>query len=188
MNKTIVDLQPTLEDEVILLRPLGQDDFENLYKVASDPLIWAQHPAKDRCERSVFELFFKDAIESGGAFAVIDKKTGEIIGSTRFHYVKESENAIEIGWTFLARKYWGGLYNGSMKRLMMDWAFQFVDHVLFYIDENNIRSQKAVEKIGGERITSLHGVVLEIRPNAAVIYKISKASWKNKSLNDSKLT
>ena len=177
MNKTIFDLQPKLENELLLLRPLSDEDFEDLYKVASDPLIWEQHPAKDRCERNVFELFFKDAIASAGAFAVIDKKIGHIIGSTRFHAVKETKNAIEIGWTFLARKYWGGFYNSSMKRLMMEWAFQFVDNILFYIDEKNVRSQRAIEKIGGERIIALEGAVLEGRPGASVIYQITKKKW-----------
>lgn len=174
MNKMIIDLQPTLEDDLIVLRPLTEGDFENLYSVASDPLIWEQHPDKDRCERNVFEQFFKDAMASAGAFAVVDKRTGQIIGSTRFHAVKESGNAIEIGWTFLSREFWGGSYNRSMKQLMMEWAFRFVDHVLFYIDANNIRSQKAVEKLGGERITSLEGTALELRPNASVIYAITK--------------
>jgi N-acetyltransferase len=172
------DLQPTLEDRIIILRPLKEDDLEDLYKVASDPLVWEQHPAKDRYRRDVFELFFKDALASGGAFAVIDKKTGLLIGSTRFHNVKEIENAIELGWTFLAREYWGGYYNQAMKTLLMDYAFQFVDNILFYIGEENLRSQKAIEKIGGKRITELSGVTLEGRPNAQVIYCIDKQSWK----------
>src|SRR6266540_2251724 len=158
MNKTRFDLQRKLEDDLLTLKRLREDDFENMYQVASDPLIWEQHPEKDRCQRNVFELFFKDALTSGGAFAVIDKKTGKIIGSTRFNSIKETENAIEIGWTFLARQYWGGHYNRSMKYLMIEYAFHFVDTILFYIDENNIRSQKAVEKMGGERITALDGI------------------------------
>src|SRR5438046_8653203 len=97
MNKTIFDLQPILENELLLLRPLNDEDFEDLYKVASDPLIWEQHPAKDRCERNVFELFFKDAIASAGAFAVIDKKIGHIMGSTRFHALKKPKKGIEMG-------------------------------------------------------------------------------------------
>ena len=177
MYKTTFDLQPTLQDDLLLLKPLTQGDLEGLYEVASDPLVWEQHPAKNRCERDVFELLFDDAMASGGAFAVIDKGTDKIIGSTRFHRVKESENAIEIGWTFLARKYWGGRYNRSMKQLMIDWALQFVDNILFYIDENNIRSQKAVEKIGGERIFLIDGTPLDVRPNASVIYTISKKKW-----------
>ena len=177
MEKMIFDLQPTLENHLLFLRPLTTTDFEGLYEVASDPLVWEQHPAKNRCEREVFELFFADAMASGGAFAVIDKETDKIIGSTRFHRIKESGNAIEIGWTFLARKYWGGRYNRSMKQLMIDWAFQFVENVLFYIDADNIRSQKAVEKIGGERIFAIEGTPLEVRQNASVIYGMTRNKW-----------
>jgi RimJ/RimL family protein N-acetyltransferase len=178
--KASFDLQPTLADDILILRPLKEGDLEDLYNVASDPFIWEQHPSKDRCKRDVFELFFKDAVTSGGAFAVMNKNTGQMIGSTRFNRIKEADNAIEIGWTFLAREYWGGIYNQAMKRLMINYAFQFVDNVLFYIDEKNLRSQKAVEKIGGNRITELGGVTLEKRPNAATIYHITKKAWNEK--------
>jgi len=178
--KAAFDLQPTLEDDVIILRPLKEEHLDGLYKVASDPLIWEQHPSNDRYLRDVFKLFFEEGLASRGAFAVIDKRSGQLIGSTRFHPVKEAEDAIEIGWTFLARDYWGGRYNKAMKRLMMDYAFQFVDNVLFYIAEENLRSQKAVEKISGKRITELNGVTLERRPNASAIYHITKKAWKEK--------
>ena len=185
MDKAVFNLQPQLENHLLVLKPLREKDFEDLYIVASDPLIWDQHPSKDRCRKDVFELFFREAMESGGAFAIIDKKTrlpdgqaNQIIGSTRFHFVKETQNAIEIGWTFLAREYWGGYYNHSMKYLMMNYAFNFVENILFYIHEENIRSQKAVEKIGAWRITSLEDKVLEIRSNASMIYNIDKKSWK----------
>jgi RimJ/RimL family protein N-acetyltransferase len=174
------DLQPVLEDDVVIARPLKEEDLDDLYSVASDPLIWEQHPSKDSYRRDVFELFFKDGMASGGAFALIDKITGQIIGSTRFHSVKEAANAIEIGWTFLAREYWGGRYNQAIKRLMMDYAFQFVDNILFYIGDKNLRSQRAVEKIGGERISTLDGVILERRSDASVIYSITKKSWRKK--------
>lgn len=177
MEPLAFNLQPSLENDLLLLRPLREEDFDDLYKVASDPLIWEQHPANDRYKKEVFDALFKDAILSAGAFAVLDKKTAQIIGSTRFHRVKETQNAIEIGWTFLAREYWGGLYNKSMKCLMIEYAFNFVDNILFYIGKNNIRSQKAVEKIGGERITSIEGTVLEVKEISAVMYNITKTAW-----------
>ncbi len=183
MTKFHFDLQPILENHLLILRPLKEEDFENLYQVASDPFIWEQHPDNNRYQKKVFELFFRDAINSSGAFAVIDKKTEQIIGSTRFHPVKETQNAIEIGWTFLARQYWGGYYNKSMKKLMIEYAFNFVENVLFYIGENNIRSQKAVEKIGGERIIALEGQALEIRQDSQVIYNINKKNWQLKGKN-----
>lgn len=167
--------QPTLENDLLILKPLTAEDFDDLFNVASDPLIWEQHPAKERSTKAGFEPFFKEAMESKGAFIVIDKKTGTAIGSTRYYPVLESANAIEIGWTFLARQYWGGNYNKSMKKLMMDYAFQLVADVLFYIHDTNYRSQKAVENIGGQRITHLNNTLLSTRSAATVIYRIHKS-------------
>ena len=168
------NLQPTLENDLLIIRPMQADDFDGLYKVASDPLVWAQHPAKDRYQLPVFTALFKDGLASGGAFVVIDKATGGIIGSTRFNPVKESANAIEIGWSYLACAYWGGVVNKSQKYLLMDYAFQYVDNVLFYINKDNVRSRKAVEKLGGTRITHLDGRLLDARSDVGVIYRIGK--------------
>ena len=142
------DFQPHLKGELTELRPLAPDDWADLFAVASDPLIWEQHPESDRHEEEVFRAFFKGALESGGAFVVIDRKTQRIVGSTRFHGYEPEKSEIEIGWTFLARKYWGGRYNREMKQLMLAHAFQFVENVVFYVGENNVRSRKATEKIG----------------------------------------
>ncbi len=142
------DLQPHLKGDLIELRPLMPEDWDDLFAVASDTLIWAQHPENDRYKKDVFKVFFRDALESGGAFVVIDTKSKRIIGSTRFHGYDPEKSEIEIGWTFLARRYWGGRYNREMKQLMLAHAFQYVENVVFFIGENNIRSQKATEKIG----------------------------------------
>jgi RimJ/RimL family protein N-acetyltransferase len=147
-----MNLQPVLENDLVRLEPLQETDFEELYAVASDPLIWEQHPNKDRWRREVFENFFKGAIESGGAFKIIDKFSGHIIGSTRFYKTGENNSEIAIGYTFFGRKYWGGKYNPAVKKLMMDHAFQFVDHVLFHIGAVNIRSQRAIERLGARKI------------------------------------
>ncbi len=148
------DLQPILNGELLELRPLRPEDFNDLYAVASDPLIWEQHPAKDRCKKEVFEIFFREALESGGTLLAIDSKDGAVIGSSRFHGYNEEKNEIEIGWTFLARSYWGGVYNREMKRLMLRHAFKFVNSVIFLVGPQNLRSQRAVEKIGGVRVGS----------------------------------
>jgi N-acetyltransferase len=144
----LFDLQPHLKGELIELRPLRPDDWDELFAVASDPLIWEQHPESDRYKEEVFKIFFEDALRSGGAFVVVDTKTQQIIGSTRFHGYDPEKSEIEIGWTFLARKYWGGRCNREMKQLMLAHAFEFVENVVFFVGENNIRSQKATEKIG----------------------------------------
>jgi RimJ/RimL family protein N-acetyltransferase len=145
------ELQPTLTGELLELRPLREDDFEALFAVAADPLIWEQHPNSDRYQEEVFTAFFREAMESGGAFVAIDRKDGRVIGSSRYFGYDEAKSEIEIGWTFLARSHWGGVYNGELKRLMLAHAFRFVTSVIFLVGPSNFRSQRAMEKIGGIR-------------------------------------
>ena len=167
------ELQPHLFGDLIEIRPLRPEDWESLFLVASDPLIWEQHPAHDRYQQEVFKEFFREALESGGAFVVIDRKTQKIIGSSRYFGFNPRNREIEIGWTFLARSYWGGKYNGELKRLMLDHAFKFVESVVFLIGPTNVRSQRAVERIGGvmtgSREKTIRGKTVE-----QVVYQIKK--------------
>jgi len=146
------DFQPTLKGELLELRPLRAEDFHALYAVAADPLIWEQHPVRDRYKEEVFKGFFREALESGGALIAIDSKDGQVIGSSRFHGYDEKTSEVEIGWTFLARSHWGGIYNREMKQLMLRHAFRFVSSVIFLVSPQNVRSQKAIQKIGGVRV------------------------------------
>jgi N-acetyltransferase len=148
------DLQPTLQGDLLALRPLRPEDFSDLYAVASDPLIWAQHPAHDRYQEEVFKGFFQEALASGGALIALDAKDGRVIGSSRFHGYDPERSEIEIGWTFLARSYWGGVYNREMKQLMLRHAFRFVRSVIFLVGPQNWRSRKALEKIGAVLVGS----------------------------------
>ena len=149
MNPKALNRQPHLVGELLELRPLRSDDWDALFSVASDPLIWAVHPEHDRYTEPVFREFFRVALESGGALVAIERRSGQIIGSSRYHWHGPDEDELEIGWSFLARAYWGGTYNREMKRLMLDHAFQFVDRVIFLVGRDNIRSRKAMLKIGG---------------------------------------
>ena len=141
--------------------------------MAADPLIWEQHPAKDRYQEEQFRVFFREALESGGALVAIDTKDGRVIGSSRFHGYDGDKSEVEIGWTFLARSHWGGRYNGEMKQLMLQHAFRFVDRVVFLVGLHNRRSQRAVEKLGGMRVGS--------RPDASgrdsIVYEITAATF-----------
>jgi RimJ/RimL family protein N-acetyltransferase len=165
-----LELQPSLAGDLLELRPLRTDDFAALFAVASDPLLWEQHPEPDRCKEPVFHVFFADALASGGALVAIDRASGRIIGSSRYHGYDAERGVVEIGWSFLSRACWGGRYNGEMKRLMLEHAFRSVARVIFVIGPDNRRSQRAVEKIGGVpagTTTDRHGqerVVYEITP------------------------
>jgi RimJ/RimL family protein N-acetyltransferase len=145
-----LDLQPqSLKGTLLELRPLKPDDFDALYLCASDPLIWEVHPESTRYQREVFERFFTKAIESKGAFVVLDSMTQEIIGSSRYYDYDPENKSVGIGYTFLTRKYWGGVYNKELKSLMCEHAFQVMDEIVFHVGIHNYRSQKAMEKIGG---------------------------------------
>ena len=162
--------QPLLRGDLLELRPLRADDWEALYAVASDSLIWEQHPARDRYQPAVFRAFFDEALASGGALVAIDRANGLVIGSSRFHGYDETTSEVEIGWTFLARLYWGGRYNGEMKRLMLAHAFQSVDTVIFIIGAKNMRSQRAVAKLGAV----LTGEHPEGRGDDRVVFRLPK--------------
>jgi len=164
-----IDLQPTLTGELLELRPLRPEDFDDLYAVASDPLIWEQHPNSDRHQVDVFREFFRVALESGGAFLVVDRRDGRVIGSSRFHGYDEVKSEVEIGWTFLARSHWGGTCNREMKDLMLRHAFRFVRSVVFLVGPRNLRSQRAMEKIGGVR----EGTRPDGRGGESVVFRIT---------------
>jgi RimJ/RimL family protein N-acetyltransferase len=167
------DLQPVLKGRLLELRPLRAEDFDALYAVAADPLIWEQHPIRDRYKEDVFRLFFRESLNSGGALIAIDAKDGQVIGSSRFHAYNDTQSEVEIGWTFLARSHWGGVYNGEMKLLMLRHAFRFVDSVVFLVGPQNLRSQKAVEKIGGVGV----GSRLDAGGRESIVYQITASSF-----------
>jgi len=162
-----------LKGGLLELRPLRQDDFDALYAVASDPIIWEQHPERDRYTEERFRVYFDEALQSGGALIAIDLRDGRIIGASRFHGYDEGRSEIEIGWTFLARSHWGGRYNGEMKGLMLQHAFRFVDRVVFLIGEENRRSRRAVEKIGAVYA----GTRNDAKRQKRVVYQITAATW-----------
>lgn len=142
------ELQPTLQGDLVKLQPLLSSDFPHLFAAASDPLIWEQHPASDRYQEPVFRQFFDEGMASGGAFLICEANSDRIIGSSRYCHYSQEDNEIEIGYTFLARDYWGGRFNAEIKALMLQHAFQFVDSVLFVVGNHNFRSQQAVMKLG----------------------------------------
>ncbi len=177
-NKTAESFQiETVENDLVKLIPLETDDFERVYAVASDALIWEQHPSNDRWKRDVFEKFFDEALKSKRAFIILDAKTNEPIGSSRFYDYDAEKGFAAIGYTFLARDHWGGNYNRAMKNLMLDFAFRFVDTVIFHVASINLRSQKAIEKLGAKRLSDaeaeFYGEAVEDR----WVYILKKKDW-----------
>jgi len=172
------DLQPTLKGNLIELRPLRPQDFDALFAAASDPQIWEQHPESDRYQRKVFQRFFDGALESKGAFAIIERKSGRIIGSSRYCNLDPTNGEVEIGWTFLEREFWGGTYNRELKQLMLEHAFRFVDRVVFVVGEQNFRSQKALEKIGASFLKKAQLPAADGTERTNVVFVITAKSYR----------
>ncbi|MDW5330314.1 GNAT family N-acetyltransferase [Plantactinospora sp. KLBMP9567] len=168
------DRQPVLTGNLVRLRPLTADDLSGLQLVASDPLIWTQHPDRQRHTRRAFRRFFDDALGSGGALIAENPSDGAIMGTSRFHGYDPEASEIEIGWTFLARKYWGGAVNGEIKQLMLCHAFRRVGSVIFLVASENARSRRAVEKIGAVP----DGRRLDGSGRDCVLYRVTAAAWK----------
>ena len=175
-----LNLQPVLENDSIILSPLQEIDFEELYKVASDPKIWEQHPNKDRWKKDVFRMFFEGAIQSKGAFKIIEKSTGKIIGSTRFYDYNEKEKSILIGYTFFPTKFWGKGINSDVKKIMLDYIFRYLDQVYFQIGINNIRSQIAIGRLGAKKIGEQEVHYFGEPPRMNYVFSLSKEEWSNK--------
>lgn len=173
-----MDRQPVLEGERLLLRPLSEADWPALYAVASDRELWARHPSHDRWQEPVFREFFDEALEHGGALAIVDKETGQVIGSSRFQGHDPAEGGVvEIGWSFLARTCWGKGFNAEMKRLMLDHAFKSVARVVFRVGADNVISRKAMANIGGRLTGETFVAERAGRPVLHVIYEIDRAGF-----------
>lgn len=170
-------IQPILENENFKLIPLQENDFKRLYVVASDPKVWEQHPNKERYKREVFENFFKGAMESKGAFLVVSKDSGEVLGCTRFYDFDRENKSILIGYTFYGRNSWGKNVNPQIKKMMLDYIFQYVETVIFHVGKENIRSQVAMERLGAEKAGEEEIAYFGELPKINVVYEIRKENW-----------
>jgi RimJ/RimL family protein N-acetyltransferase len=171
------DYQPVLTGQRITMRPMQADDWTGLFAVGSDPTVWAVHPQPERASEAGFRAYFEDQLVSGGALVVVNRADGALAGCSRFSTLYTEPEEIEIGWTFLGRLYWGGTYNFEMKRLMLGHAFQYMPQVIFRIGEHNVRSRRAVEKIGGMLADRKQHVTVDGRPSTNVYYTISKGDF-----------
>lgn len=170
-------LQPVLETDTIRLLPLQETDFQDLYAVAADPQIWAQHPNKDRWQRPAFTTFFEGAMQSQGAFKIVDKATGATLGSTRLYDYTPQDKSIFIGYTFYGMRSWGKGINQAVKALLLNYVFQFVETVRFHIGADNVRSQIAIQRLGATKVAEQELTYYGEQPKHNFVYDVTKATW-----------
>ena len=169
------DKQPSLSGSILSLKPLSENDFEGLFACGGDRRVWAGHPSVERYKRENFELWFADALKSGGSLTIVDKANNQIIGSSRYYFEGTPKGAVAIGYTFLAYRCWGGLFNAELKKLMLEYAFAAFETAYFHIAPSNVRSQKAIEKIGATYVGE-KSLLLSEKEQIWRVYSINKNS------------
>jgi len=171
------DFQPRLEGSLVALRPLATDDYEPLLRAASDPLIWEQLPGVERHRPQEFQEFFSESMALESALVIIERESGNIVGSSRYARYCENTSEVEIGWTFLSRECWGKGHNLESKLLMLEHAFRYVDSIFFVAALANKRSIRAIEKLGAVRETTMKWPPDAIIQESSVMYRITRSVW-----------
>jgi N-acetyltransferase len=180
MKENNFKLPLVLENDRVILTALQEQDFDEVYLAASDPKVWEQHPNKDRWKQAVFRVYFDGALLSKSAFKIMDKSSDKTIGCTRFYDWNETDNSILIGYTFYVTACWGTGINPSVKTLMLNYAFQFADRVLFQIGAENLRSQIAIGRLGALKIDEQEIAYFGEVPKLNFIYEIKKSDWNSR--------
>lgn len=173
----MINLQPTLENNLAILNTLSEKDFDKVYAVASDYKIWEQHPNKDRWKKDVFRIFFDGAMQSKGAFKVIERATAKIIGCTRFYNYNEQDSSLFVGYTFYGVIYWGRGFNPAVKLTMLDYAFKYVEKIYFHIGAENVRSQISISRLGAEKVGEEVVAYFGEKPRLNFTYRINKINY-----------
>lgn len=173
-----MDRQPTLETERLTIRPMTEADREALYAIASDPMVWEQHPIHDRWKRDVFDAFFDEGMEGGGALVMVRKSDGAILGSSQYkRFEPEDGGSVEIGWTYLDRACWGKGINPEMKRAMLAHALAQVARVDFRVGDTNYRSRFALEAIGAVRTERYELAKYQGKRIVHLVYEITREGF-----------
>jgi len=169
-------LQTVLSGPTLHLTPLQSEHWSALMQAASDPLIWTLHPEPERYKPELFRPVFDSGLASGGAYLICDKQSGEVLGTSRYYDFDATRQEVAIGYTFLVRSRWGGATNRELKHLMLAHAFSFVHTVWFHVGEHNLRSRRAVEKLGAlythTDTTAPTGVA-----RTTALYRLDKTTW-----------
>ncbi|MGH3145627.1 MAG: GNAT family N-acetyltransferase, partial [Rubrobacter sp.] len=126
------NLAVVLEGGIVRLEPLAPRHEDGLFEAAGEGGIWRWMPNDASESRETFHGWFEDALARSGAgteaaFATLDARTGEPVGSTRYLALRPEHRGLEIGWTWLAASHWGTGANVEAKLLMLEHAFEHLD-------------------------------------------------------------
>lgn len=185
MKERFINHPTILSSQQIELIPLERSHFEELYIAASDKELWAFIPT-DCSDKGTFIKTYEFALaerEKGNQypFVIRHKKTNKLIGSTRFFEIYPSDKKLEIGWTWIIKEYWGTTINLECKLLLLTFCFETLqlNRVQLKTKDTNLRSRKAIEKIGGafEGILRKDKIQSDGSTRNAAYYSILDNEW-----------
>ncbi|MDB5229135.1 MAG: acetyltransferase, ribosomal protein N-acetylase [Bacteroidota bacterium] len=145
-----------LNGDTVDLLPLELNHFDELYIAAADKKLWEFIPSDCSVKEKFYEVYHAalEEREKGNhyPFVIFHKPTGKLIGSTRFLDIVERDRKLEIGWTWITADHWATNINFECKLLLLTFAFEKLSalRVQLKTDETNLRSRKAIQKIGAQ--------------------------------------
>lgn len=167
------------------LIPMEESHAEELFEVSRDPNIWAYMPMDVQTLDDMKQLIENAlrAREDGSAlpFVIVDRNTDKIVGSTRFLDISVPNRGLEIGWTWLSPSVWRTRINTECKYLLLAHCFETLKAIRVQLktDERNVRSQKAIERLGASKEGTLrnHRILGDGFYRNSVYYSILDTEW-----------
>ena len=175
----------SLENDVLLLRPVELSDIQTIAEAAKDERIW-EHMSVNLVTKEAVEKYVENAIAERKSqisymFVIIDKKTNKVIGCTSFLDISMAHKRLEIGATWLNPTVWRTQINTNCKYLLLQYCFEHLklNRVQIKTGHENKRSQKAIERIGAvkEGVLRNHMIRKEGTIRHTVMYSIIKEEW-----------
>ena len=178
-------LAPTLENNYVKLSPLGMKNYNHLVNIAKEDKLIQFSPSKIDTNETL-KTYVQTAIDglyqkTTIPFIIFDKQKNAYAGSTRFGLINWENKVLHIGWTWIGREFQGSGLNKQVKFLMLQYAFEVLDFdkVEFRVDERNLQSRKAVEKLGAslEGVLRKDTLMLDGFKRNTCCYGILKEEW-----------
>jgi RimJ/RimL family protein N-acetyltransferase len=181
----MIDFGISLQSRNVLLRPMIREDLYSFSKIAGDEDLWTWF-SKDLSKDEELRSWVDEALnalkqQTRLPFTIIEKSSGEPIGSTSFGNISMYDKRIEIGWTWIAKAFHGTGVNSQIKYLMMRYAFEELkfERVEIKTDVLNIRARKALLKTGAteEGILRSHMLMINGRRRDTIYYSVLSSEW-----------
>jgi RimJ/RimL family protein N-acetyltransferase len=174
-----------LENEIVTLLPLQIDHFEGLLEIARDPALWELSPVRLQTDKDILSYLEEAMREKTSGisipFTIMDNRTGTIAGSTRYGSLSPAHKRLEIGWTWLGKRFQKSGLNRAAKFELLNYGFESLDlnRIELKTDALNMNSRNAILKLGAkeEGIFRNHMITSTGRLRDSVYFSILAEEW-----------